>query len=152
MTPYVSDNFFRCEKFIDINDCNNRAVAWCTNNTGTRIHGTTCKVPIIVFEEIEKKSLIAYAYDRYDICLWAVCKVHPDHHIRFKNSLYGLPTKYICKSVDVRGDSALIKIYYKGALIKVHKKVEEGKRSTDFEDYPAELTPYTLRNPKYQMS
>ena len=34
----------------------------------------------------------------------------------------------------------------------MHKTVEAGKRSTDFEDYPAELTPYTLRNPKYQIS
>jgi transposase len=151
MIPYVRDNFFRGEKFIDINDCNNRAVAWCTNTAGTRIHGTTCKVPIIVFEEIEKKSLIPYGYDRYDICLWAVCKVHPDHHIRFGNSLYSLPTKYIGKSVEVKGDSALVKIYHKGALIKVHKTVEDGKRSTDFEDYPAELTPYTLRNPQYQI-
>jgi hypothetical protein len=151
MIPYVRNNFFRGEKFIDLNDCNNRAVAWCTNTAGTRIHGTTCKVPIIVFEEIEKKSLIPYPYDRYDICLWAVCKVHPDHHIRFKNSLYSLPTKYIGKSVDVRGDSALVKIYHKGALIKVHKTVGEGKRSTDFEDYPSELTPYTLRNPQYQI-
>ena len=61
-------------------------------------------------------------------------------------------TKYIGKSVDVRGDSALVKIYHNGALIKVHKTVEDGKGSTDFEDYPSELTPYTLRNPKYQIS
>ena len=47
MVPYVRDNFFRGEKFIDIDDCNNRAVAWCTNTAGTRIHGTTLKVPII---------------------------------------------------------------------------------------------------------
>ena len=152
MIPYVRDNFFRGEKFIDINDCNTRAIAWCTNTAGTRIHGTTQKVPILVFEEIEKKSLIPYGYDRYDICLWAVCKVHPDHHIRFGNSLYSLPTKYIGKFVDVRGDSVLVKIYHNGALIKVHKTVEAGKRSTDFEDYPSELTPYTLRNPKYQIS
>jgi len=81
-----------------------------------------------------------------------VCKVHPDHHIRFKNSLYSVPAKYIGKSVEVKGDSALLKIYYKGNLIKIHKKAEPGKRSTDFDDYPAELTPYTLRNPKYQIS
>ena len=152
MIPYVRDNFFRGEKFIDINDCNSRAITWCTSIAGTRIHGTTGKVPIIVFEETEKDKLIAFGYDRYDIALWAVCKVHPDHHIRFKNSLYSLSTKYIGKFIDVRGDSALVKIYHNGALIKVHKTVEAGKRSTDFEDYPQELIPYTLRNPKYQIS
>ena len=150
--PYVRDNFFRGEKFLCIGDCSKRAASWCTNTAGTRVHGTTGKVPIIVFEESEKDVLIPYSYYRYDIALWAVCKVHPDHYIRFKNSLYSLPTRYIGKSVDVRGDSALVKIYHNGTLIKVHKTVEAGKRSTDFEDYPAELTPYTLRNPKYQIS
>ena len=150
--PYVRDNFFAGESFIDINDCQDRATGWCTSVAGTRIHGTTGSVPIVVFEENEKDKLIPYAYDRYDIALWAICKVHPDHHIRFKNSLYSLPTKYIGKSVEVRGDSALVKIYHNAALIKVHKTVGPGKRSTDFEDYPQELTPYTLRNPKYQIS
>jgi len=151
MIPYVRDNFFKGEKFLDIDDCARRATQWCTNTAGTRVHGTTGKVPIIVFEESEKDALIPYSYERYDIALWAVCKVHPDHHIRFKNSLYSLPTRYISKSVDVRGDSALVKIYHNGSLIKVHKTVQSGKRSTDFSDYPAELTPYTLRNPKYQI-
>jgi len=30
--------------------------------------------------------------------------------------------------------------------------MKPGKRSTDFEDYPAELAPYTLRNPRYQIA
>jgi len=76
MIGYVRDNFFKGEKFIDINDCNTRATDWCTNTAGTRVHGTTGKVPIIVFEETEKDKLIAYACDRYDIAIWAVCKVH----------------------------------------------------------------------------
>ena len=76
MVGYVRDNFFKGEKFIDINDCNTRATDWCTNTAGTRVHGTTGKVPIIVFEETEKDKLIAYACDRYDIAIWAVCKVH----------------------------------------------------------------------------
>ncbi|MCL4378670.1 MAG: IS21 family transposase [Actinobacteria bacterium] len=151
MIPYVRDNFFAGEKFLGIDDCSKRAINWCTKVAGTRVHGTTGKVPIIVFEENEKDVLIPYSYERYDIALWAVCKVHPDHHIRFKNSLYSLPTRYIGKYLDVRGDSALVKIYHNGSLIKVHKTVDAGKRSTDFDDYPAELTPYTLRNPKYQI-
>lgn len=124
---------------------------WCTSAAGARIHGTTQKIPIEVFEIVEKATLGPVPATRYDIPYWASCKVHPDHHIRFLNSLYSLPTKYISKTVDVRGDSALVKIYYKTSLIKIHKKMQPGKRSTDFSDYPAELTPYTLRNPKYQI-
>lgn len=150
--PYVRDNFFKGESFISLDDCRERAVDWCTNIAGKRIHGTTQKIPIEVFEASEKANLMPYPGNRYDIPYWAVCKVHPDHHIRFKNSLYSVPTKYISKTVDVKGDSALVKIYHKGNLIKIHKRMEPGKRSTDFDDYPAELAPYTLRNPKYQIS
>ena len=149
--PYVRDNFFAGENFICLNDCQERAVDWCTNIAGTRIHGTTQKIPVEVFEAVEKTALQPAPAARYDIPYWASCKVHPDHHIRFLNSLYSLPTKYISKTVDVRGDSALVKIYYKASLVKIHKKMQPGKRSTDFSDYPAELTPYTLRNPKYQI-
>jgi hypothetical protein len=150
--PYVRDNFFKGESFISLGDGRERAVDWCSNVAGTRIHGTTRKVPAEVFESIEKATLIPYPGERYDIPYWAVCKVHPDHHIRFKNSLYSVPTKYISKTVEVRGDSALVKIYFKGSLVKIHKRMEPGKRSTDFDDYPVELAPYTLRNPKYQIS
>lgn len=40
------------------------------------------------------------------------------YHLSFKKSLYSLPTKYIGKHVDVRGDSALVKIYFKGLVNK----------------------------------
>lgn len=45
----------------------------------------------------------------------------------------------------------MVRIYFSDVLIKTHPKVEEGKRSTDFNDYPKEMTPYTLRNPRYQI-
>ena len=149
--PYVRNNFFKGESFISLGDCRQRAIEWCSDIAGKRIHGTIKKIPLEVFETAERASLKPYPDKRYDIPFWAVCKVHPDHHIRFKDSLYSVPTRYISKTVDVKGDSALVKTYYKGALIKIHKRMEPGKRSTDFDDYPKELAPYTLRNPRYQI-
>lgn len=115
--PYVRDNFFAGENFISLEDGRDRAVCWCTDVAGKRIHGATRNIPAQVFEEVEKGSLKSYPDDRYDIPYWAVCKVHPDHHIKFKNSLYSIPTKFIGKSMEVKGDSALVKIYYKGSVI-----------------------------------
>ena len=54
--------------------------------------------------------------------------------------------------MDVRGDSALVRIYFNDELIKTHPRMLKGARSTDFNDYPAELTQYTLRNANYQIS
>jgi transposase len=148
---YVRSNFFKGESFISLDDCQERAIDWCTNVAGVRIHGTTRLRPIDVFSESEKEKLNPYDGTRYDIPYYASPMVHPDHHISFKKSLYSLPTKYIGKHVDVRGDSALVKIYFKDELIKIHPRMPEGKRSTDFSDYPAEISPYTLRNANYQI-
>jgi hypothetical protein len=42
-----------------------------------------------------------------------------------------------------------VKLYKQGQLVKVHLRQPRGGRSTDPEDYPKELTAYTLRSPNY---
>ncbi|MCH7531285.1 MAG: hypothetical protein IIB36_05895 [Gemmatimonadetes bacterium] len=76
------------------------------------------------------------------------CKVHPDHHINFGKALYSVPTRYIRQQVWVRADTGLVHIYDGGSLIKTHPRQDPGGRSTDYNDYPAELTPYALRDPQ----
>ena len=41
----------------------------------------------------------------------------------------------------------LVRIYHRGRLIKVHPRQPRGGRATDTQDYPAELSAYTLRAP-----
>lgn len=148
---YVKSNFYAGENFLSKDDCQQRAIEWCSNVAGARIHGTTRVKPIDLFSDVEKAKLSPYDGKRYDTPYEANPKVHTDHHIAFRKSLYSLPTKYIGKKVYVKGNSALVKIYYKDELIKVHRRIAEGQRSTDYDDYPDELTPYTLRNANYQI-
>ena len=42
----------------------------------------------------------------------------------------------------------LVRIYARGELAKTHEKQPPGSRSTDHNDYPKELTPYTMRDPQ----
>jgi hypothetical protein len=67
----------------------------------------------------------------------------------FKKGGYSVPTKYIGKEVDVRGDSALVRIYYKNQLIKTLERVAAGKRNTDYNDYPKEKSAYAMRDVEY---
>ena len=46
----------------------------------------------------------------------------------------------------------MVRIYFKDELIKTHPRMSQKARSTDFNDYPAEIAPYTLRNANYQIS
>lgn len=150
--PYVRENFFKGEKFIDADHVQREALKWCTNTAGMRIHGTTRKRPRIVFEEQEKEFLLPSREERFDIPKWGTVTVHPDHHIRFGNALYSLPTEYIGKKVEIRADSKLTRIYHQGAVIKTHPVMPEGKRSTDYEDYPHHKTAYAMRNCDYYIN
>ena len=46
-------------------------------------------------------------------------------------------------------DSKLVRIYYNEQLIKTHPLKPPGGRSTDYDDYPKEKTPYAMRNCLY---
>jgi len=146
--PYVRDSFFAGEPWRDRDHVQREAIRWCLEAAGTRRHGTTGKRPLAVFEAVEKPVLKPLVGGRFDTPAWAECKVHPDHHIQFQKALYSVPTRYLRKQVDVRGDRALVRIYYRGTFSKTHPRRPPGGRHTDYEDYPQEKRAYAMRDPK----
>jgi transposase len=146
---YVRENFFKGEEFLNQEHAQREAERWCRSLAGLRLHGTTRKRPLLVFEQEELSALLPLSAERFDIPAFACCIVHRDHHIMFKKGGYSLPTRYIGKEVDVRGDSALIRIYYQNQLIRTHPKVAAGQRSTNYDDYPKEKSAYAMRDVEY---
>ena len=147
--PYAREDFFRGERFRDLGAMQAGATTWCRDLAGTRIHGTTRQAPRVVFETVERATLLPLAPDPFDRPTWAQATVHPDHHLQFRRALYSVPTRYIGQRVEVRGDHHLVRIYHHGEVITVHAVQAPGGRSTDYADYPAERTPYALRAPDY---
>jgi transposase len=147
--PYVRENFFRGEQWLDLAHIQRQALYWCLEIAGRRIHGTTRQRPVEVFEKTEREALRPLSGDRFDTPEWADgLKVHPDHHVMFAKALYSVPTHYLGKEVSVRGDSRLVRIFHKSKLIKTHPKKLPGQRSTDYDDYPDELQAYARRDPE----
>lgn len=144
---YVRENFFRGESWRDRDHVQREGINWSLQVAGTRVHGTTLKRPLAVFEEVERAVLKPVTGERFDTPHWAECKVHPDHHIQFLKATYSIPSRYGHKQVTVRGDSRLVRAYYRGKLIKTHLPQPPGGRSTDYDDYPQELTTYAMRDP-----
>jgi len=149
---YVRDNFFAGEEFNNREQAQKAALTWLRTTAGLRLHGTTRKRPLLVFEEEEQKVLLPLSSERFDVPVFADCTVHRDHHIQFQRAIYSLPTQYIGKEVFVRGDSALVRIYHQQQLIKTHPKKAAGQRSTDFDDYPKEKSAYAMRDVNYYIS
>lgn len=146
---YVRERFFKGGHFRDLEDCREQAEVWCRQIAGLRVHGTTRKLPREVFEAEEREQLQPYDGVLYDVPLWREVTVHPDHHISFVQALYSVPAATCPPGtrLEVRGDGALVKLYKKGELVKVHPRQARGGRATDPDDYPQEKTAYALRAP-----
>ncbi len=146
VVPFVRNSFFAGESFIDLADAQRRAVIWCQQRAGMRIHGTIQARPAEVFRLEELPALRQAPTDRYDLPIYATVKVHRDHHLEVAKALYSVPGNLIGTHVQVRADNQLVRVFSRGQLVKVHPRQPIGKRSTDPQDLPAERTAYAMRD------
>jgi hypothetical protein len=144
--PYVRRNFFAGEDFVDLADGQRRAVQWCRETAGQRVHGTTQLRPAEVFALEEAGLLLPVPDFPYDLPSYPTPKVARDRHIEVDKALYSVPGELIGQRVKVRADSKLVKVFYRGQLIKVHPRIPAGGRRTDPEDLPTTKTAYAMRD------
>ncbi len=144
--PFVRNSFFAGETFIDLADAQRRAATWCSVRAGMRIHGTTQCRPAELFALEEAPRLSATPVLPYVLPHYANPKVHRDHHIEVQKALYSVPGHLIGRRVDVRVDQMLVKISYRGEVVKVHPKTRPGGRVTDPVDLPDGKSTYALRD------
>jgi hypothetical protein len=143
---YVRGSFFAGETFVDLADAQRRAEYWCTRVAGLRMHGTIQRRPAEVFATEEVEHLLPVPVERYDLPIYTQAKVHRDHHIEVARSLYSVPGNLLGRTVDVRADRALVRVFDRGQLVKVHPRQQPGRRSTDPADLPSHKTTYALRD------
>lgn len=146
---YIRERFWKGGAFLDLADCRTQARRWCVEVAGQRVHGTTRHLPLAVFADEEQQTLLPYAGEPYDVPLWGQVTVHPDHHVAFQYALYSAPSRTCPPGtrLEIRADRALVRLYRRGELVKVHPRQAKGSRVTDPDDYPPERTTYALRAP-----
>ncbi len=143
---YVRGSFFAGEDFADLACAQRRAEMWCATTAGLRIHGTTQLRPADVFAAEEAPRLLAVPTGPYDLPVYATAKVHRDHHIEVAKALYSVPGRLIGQRVEVRADRALVRIFHRHQLVKVHPRQPPGRRSTDAADLPDGTATYAMRD------
>jgi len=143
---YVRGNFFAGETFTGLSDAQARAQAWCQDVAGLRIHGTIQARPAEVFAAHEAGALLPQPEAAYDVPAFTSVKVHRDFHVEVGRALYSAPKEYLGCHLDARADSALVKLFHRGQLVKAHPRQQPGRRVTDPADLPAEKTTYAMRD------
>jgi transposase len=146
---YVRGSFFAGEDFADLADAQRRAEVWCRTTAGLRTHGTTQRRPAEVFAAEEAPRLRPAPVLPYDLPVYAHPKVARDHHVEVAKALYSVPGHLIGHRVEARADAQLVKLFWRGALIKVHPRQPPGGRATDPADLPEKRAGYALRDIGY---
>ena len=144
--PYVRNNFFAGETFVDLADVRARAERWCTDTAGMRVHGSTQCRPIEEFRAHELALLVCLPGAPFDVPRWSEPKVHRDFHVEVDKALYSAPHHLIGRHLKARRDSTTVKLYFRGELVKVHPRKAPGQRSTDPADYPTGKEIYATRD------
>jgi hypothetical protein len=142
---YVRGNFFAGEHFTGLADAQAQAEAWCRDVAGVRIHGTIAARPAEVFAGQEAGALLPLPVP-YDVPVFTTVKVHRDFHVEVGRALYSAPKEYLGCHLDARADSALVKLFCHGQLVKAHPRQQPGRRVTDPADLPAHKTTYAMRD------
>ena len=147
---YVRKRLFKGGDFHGLLHLRNETQRWCVEVAGQRVHGTTRRQPLLVFQDEERHALLPWDGEPYEITHWRTAKVHPDHHVACQYALYSVPASSCPpgQRVEIRMDSKLVRIYHRGKLLKIHQRQPRGGRSTDPDDYPAELSAYTMKAPE----
>jgi transposase len=143
---YVRGNFFAGEHFTGLADAQAAAQVWCQDVAGARIHGTIQARPAQVFAEHEAGALLPLPAAGYDVPVFTRVKVHRDFHVEVGRALYSAPKEYLGCHLDARADSALVKLFHRGQLVKAHPRQQPGRRVTDPADLPPEKTTYAMRD------
>jgi transposase len=146
VVPYVRNNFFAGETFVDLSDVRRRAERWCTETAGMRVHGTTCCRPLEAFRTEEQTLLLPAPAEPFDVPRWSSPKVHRDFHVEIARALYSAPHPLLGQRVRARADSKQVKLYFKGELVRVHPRKAPGQRSTNPEDLPEGTEVYATRD------
>ena len=115
-----------------------RALTWCREGYGAKLHGTTGVEPARAFEELEKAALQALPESTYEVSEWGSAKVHPDQYIRFKGRFYSLPALYIGCTVQIRESNKMIDILFKEQVIRSYT-IPKGHRTYLEGDFPEDI-------------
>lgn len=148
--PYVRDSFFAGRDFASLQAMREAAATWCREVAGRR----DCRPlggarPLDVFTAREAGELLPLPVQPFELATWSRPKVHADCHVSVEGALYSVPWRYIGEHVDARCGRQLVEMFVSGELVKTHRRVSRGRKSTDWNDYPPEKVAFLQRTPAW---
>lgn len=128
---YVQENALKGRQFSSLQEQNAHLLHWETTVADTRIHGTTRKQVLKVFQEEERCVLKTLPLQRFPCFQEGRRKVSRDGHLAVDKAYYSVPPEYLGHTLWVRWDSRTVRVFNdRLETICVHATQPPGKFST----------------------
>lgn len=128
---YVQDNALRGRTFATLDEQNRHLLDWERTVADTRLHGTTRRQVGKHFEDVEQAALQRLPAERFPCFTESRRTVHRDGHVEVEKAYYSVPPEYLGRTVWVRHDARLVRIFdHAMSLIATHVRHEPGRFST----------------------
>jgi transposase len=128
---YVRHNFWPSARFVDLEDLNRQAQAWCASVADVRIHGTTAERP--VDRLIRERPLLQGLPPRERLAIFERedRQVGRDGFVQWQRSWYGVEWPWAGKTVQVAAGEHVVEIWDHDRRLAVHPRaVQPGQRFT----------------------
>lgn len=110
---------------------------WQRDVAMVRVHGTTRRRPIDLFEAEERPALRALPSEAYEIAIFARHKVRKDCHVQVLANFYSVPHTLVGETVSVRRTEERIDVFSGGECVASHVRARGlGQDVTDPKHYP----------------
>ncbi len=146
---YVKNNALKGRDGEELDVTNRYLVTWVREVAGKRIHGTTGKRPLEVFETEERPALMPLPVTPYEPVIWKQATVHRDSHVVFAKRMYSVPWQNIGRRVWLRVTATSVAVYFDDQRIATHPRRGKGLRSTLESHLPAERAALRHRSREY---
>jgi transposase len=150
---YVKENGLKGKSFASLEQQNSHLAEWEETVADTRLHGTTRRHVGQVFEQSERPALQPLPVDRFACFQEAQRIVSRDGHIEVAKAYYSVPPEYLARTVWVRWDARLVRVFnQRMEQIAIHVRHEPGRFSTHGEHIAAEKISGIERGAKWLMA
>ena len=136
---YVKNNFLSGRSFTSITQCNSQAFSWRDEKANCRIHGTTKKKPVELFQKKEQPFLTSLPAIDYDTRLTRTAKSTTQALVRFDTTRYSVPFAYASRTLTIKADDQLVSIYDKEQLIAQHPRARQNNQLVEDPSHRKEL-------------
>ena len=105
-----------------LDELNALARAWCLQEYGKAIHGTTGVAPLDAFLAAEKPRLRPLPSEPFEVASWTTAKVARDQFVTVQKVCYGVPASFIGEVLSVRVTATMVELFHEHKSVRAYVK------------------------------